>query len=77
MRAVISTSTLDIAYRDEGSSSDPVVLARHGWPDVVSTSDQVVPGSEQAGFRVIAPSMRGFGATTFRSEDTSRTGNTC
>jgi pimeloyl-ACP methyl ester carboxylesterase len=39
----------------------------HGWPDDPTTWDQVSPALTAAGFRTIAPWLRGFGPTRFRS----------
>jgi len=72
----IKTSLLDIAYRDDGPAEAPVVLLLHGWPDDASTWDAVIPVLNAAGFRTIAPMIRGFGTTRFRASDTPRTGNT-
>jgi pimeloyl-ACP methyl ester carboxylesterase len=72
----IQTSLLDVAYRDDGPPDGPVVLLLHGWPDDSSTWDAIIPVLDDAGFRTIAPTTRGFGATRFLSVDTPRSGNT-
>ena len=72
----IQTRLLDIAYRDDGPREGPVVLLLHGWPDDASTWDALIPILNDAGFRTIAPTTRGFGETRFLSPDTPRTGNT-
>ena len=46
----------------------------HGWPDDVCTYDRVVPALHAAGFRTVAPYLRGFGATSFVSKDAMRSG---
>lgn len=56
---------------EEGS---PLLLI-HGWPDDASTWDQVASALAAEGFRVIVPTLRGFGATRFLDDDTPRTGN--
>ncbi len=71
----IRTRLLDIAYRDDGPRDGPVVLLLHGWPDDASTWDAIIPILNDAGFRTIAPTTRGFGATRFLSPETPRTGN--
>jgi pimeloyl-ACP methyl ester carboxylesterase len=71
----VQTSLLEIAYRDDGPREAPVLLLLHGWPDDTSTWDAVIPILNDAGFRTIAPTIRGFGETRFLSADTPRTGN--
>ncbi len=69
-----TTPLLDIAYESNGPADAWPVLLLHGWPDDVRTYDGVAPRLQAAGFRTIAPWLRGFGATTFRSADTMRSG---
>ena len=70
-----STNTLNIAYREESPADAPTVILLHGWPDDPTTWDQVIPRLVKAGYRVIAPWLRGFGTTTFLQPATARTGN--
>jgi len=70
-----STDLLNIAFREDGPPEAPVVLLIHGWPDDATTWDRVTPHLVSAGYRVIAPWLRGFGQTTFLDESTFRTGN--
>jgi pimeloyl-ACP methyl ester carboxylesterase len=70
----ILTDTLEIAYEEAGEpSADPVVLL-HGLPDDAKAWAVVSQGLSAAGFRTIAPYLRGFGATRFRRHDTPRSG---
>jgi pimeloyl-ACP methyl ester carboxylesterase len=69
-----ATSTLKIAYEAEGPSNRLPVVLLHGWPDDVRTYDRVVPVLHAAGFRTVAPYLRGFGDTSFMSKDTMRSG---
>jgi pimeloyl-ACP methyl ester carboxylesterase len=70
----ITTPLLDIAYESGGPADGSPVLLLHGWPDDVRTYDGVAPRLHVAGCRTIAPWLRGFGATTFRSAETMRSG---
>jgi pimeloyl-ACP methyl ester carboxylesterase len=70
----VTTPTLRIAYETAGPSDGTPVLLLHGWPDDVRTYDRVVPVLQAAGFRTIAPYLRGFGETSFLSKDTMRSG---
>jgi pimeloyl-ACP methyl ester carboxylesterase len=69
-----ATPILDIAYETGGPVDGPPVLLLHGWPDDVRTYDRIAPALHERGFRTIAPWLRGFGPTRFRSADTSRSG---
>jgi pimeloyl-ACP methyl ester carboxylesterase len=69
------TDTLDIHYAEHGPASGPAVLLIHGWPDDASTWDAVAPVLAKAGYRVLVPTLRGFGATSFRDADAPRTGD--
>jgi pimeloyl-ACP methyl ester carboxylesterase len=71
---IVTTPVLRIAYELGGPADRPPVLVLHGWPDGPRTWDKVVPALQQAGFRTIAPFLRGFGETTFLSPATMRSG---
>jgi pimeloyl-ACP methyl ester carboxylesterase len=68
------TESLDIAYEVAGDPQAPVALLLHGWPDDIGGWRQVVPRLNAAGYRTVAPYLRGFGPTRFRSRDTIRDG---
>lgn len=70
----IQTPVLDIAYSDAGPTGGPVVFLLHGWPDDVHSWREVIPLLNRAGYRTIAPSLRGFGHTRFLRADTLRDG---
>jgi pimeloyl-ACP methyl ester carboxylesterase len=69
-----ATSTLKIAYEAGGPSSGHPVVLLHGWPDDVRTYDRVMPALHAAGFRTVAPYLRGFGDKAFVSKDAMRSG---
>jgi pimeloyl-ACP methyl ester carboxylesterase len=46
----------------------------HGWPYDIHTYVDVAPILAAAGYRVIVPSLRGYGGTRFLSPDTPRNG---
>ncbi len=70
-----STALLNIAYLEDGNKENPAVLLLHGWPDDATTWEAIIPLLADAGYRVIAPYLRGIGETTFHSANTPRTGN--
>lgn len=68
------TQILEIAYEESGPvDGDPIVLL-HGWPDSPRTWDAVLPALTTAGYRCLAPFLRGFGATRFLNDSTPRSG---
>jgi pimeloyl-ACP methyl ester carboxylesterase len=59
VRVEVNGIGLEVQDRGEGT---PVVLL-HGWPDSHRLWRHQVPALNAAGFRTIAPDLRGFGAT--------------
>ena len=70
----IDAGVLNVGYVDTGPHDGPTVILLHGWPyDIYSYAD-VTPLLTGAGYRVIVPYLRGYGATRFLSDDTARNG---
>jgi pimeloyl-ACP methyl ester carboxylesterase len=65
---------LDVGYVEAGPASGPPVMLLHGWPYDIHTYADVAPLLAAAGYRVIVPSLRGYGTTRFLSSDTVRNG---
>ncbi|MFF5294347.1 alpha/beta fold hydrolase [Paractinoplanes globisporus] len=59
MNINININDISLYVRDTGSGV-PVVLL-HGWPDTGDLWQHQVPALTAAGYRVIAPDLRGFG----------------
>jgi len=70
----IRTELLEIAYLDNGPQDGEPLLFLHGWPDSPVGFEQISSRLNGAGFRTIAPFLRGFGATRFLSPTTPRVG---
>jgi pimeloyl-ACP methyl ester carboxylesterase len=70
----VRTPVLEIAYLESGPVDGPPVILLHGWPSDVHDYDGVVPPLSAAGFRVLVPWLRGFGATRFLDPATPRSG---
>jgi pimeloyl-ACP methyl ester carboxylesterase len=68
------TPVLDIAYAESGPATGRPVVLLHGFPDDVHAYDAVAPPLAAAGHRVVAPYLRGYGATRFRDAQTPRSG---
>jgi pimeloyl-ACP methyl ester carboxylesterase len=74
-RANVRTEILDIGYETGGPHDGPSVLLLHGWPDDVRGWREIIPHLENAGFRWVAPWLRGFGPTRFLAADAIRDGS--
>ncbi|MDX2564842.1 alpha/beta hydrolase [Streptomyces sp. TX20-6-3] len=59
MRVELSEVALDV----EVSGAGPVVLLVHGFPDSHRLWRHQIPALNAAGFRTVAPTLRGFGAS--------------
>jgi pimeloyl-ACP methyl ester carboxylesterase len=70
----IRTELLEIAYFDDGPQDGKPLLLLHGWPEAPSGFDEICSHLHKAGFRTIAPFLRGFGNTRFLAPDTPRVG---
>ena len=57
----VTANGLRFAYLDGGSG--PLVVLLHGWPDTPHTWDHQMTALAGAGFRVVAPWLRGFPRT--------------
>jgi pimeloyl-ACP methyl ester carboxylesterase len=70
----IDAGVLNVGYAEAGPADGPAVILLHGWPYDIHTYVDVAPLLESAGYRVIVPYLRGYGATRFLSSDTPRNG---
>jgi pimeloyl-ACP methyl ester carboxylesterase len=70
----IDAGVLNIGYAEAGPADGPVVILLHGWPYDIHAFVDVAPMLASAGYRVIVPYLRGYGATRFLSGETARNG---
>jgi pimeloyl-ACP methyl ester carboxylesterase len=70
----VEAGVLTIGYAEAGPADGPVAILLHGWPYDIYAFVDVAPVLASAGFRVIAPWLRGYGTTRFLSGDTPRNG---
>src|SRR5438045_8806166 len=70
----IDAGVLNVGYAGAGKSDGPAVVLLHGWPYDIQSFVDVAPQLAQAGYRVIVPSLRGYGTTRFLSSTTPRNG---
>jgi pimeloyl-ACP methyl ester carboxylesterase len=70
----IDAGVLNVGYVDAGPANASVVILLHGWPYDIQSYAEVAPMLVAAGYRVIVPYLRGYGATRILSADTPRNG---
>ena len=57
----VSTNGLQMAVYEQGQG--PAVLLLHGFPELAYSWRHQLPALASAGFRAIAPDLRGYGRT--------------
>ena len=70
----IDAGVLNVTYAEAGPADGPPVILLHGWPYDIYSFVDVAPLLASAGYRVIVPYLRGYGATRFLINDTVRNG---
>jgi pimeloyl-ACP methyl ester carboxylesterase len=59
----ISANGLTFGYLAAGSATAPLALCLHGFPDTAFTYRHLLPALADAGYRAVAPFMRGYAPT--------------
>ncbi len=62
----VRANGLDFAYLSKGSG--PLVLLLHGFPDTAHTWDPTISAVAAAGYRAVAPCMRGYHPTSIPAD---------
>src|SRR3954471_5388760 len=70
----INAGLLNVAYAEAGPADGPPVILLHGWPYDIHSFVDVTPMLASAGYRVLVPYLRGYGATRFLSSESFRNG---
>lgn len=70
----VRAGELDVAYIEMGPAKGKVAILLHGWPYDIHCYEEVAPILAKAGYRVIVPYLRGYGATRFVATDAMRNG---
>lgn len=70
----IDAGLLNVGYVELGPAQGSPVILLHGWPYDIHSFADVAPILASAGYRVIVPYLRGYGATRFLSSETFRNG---
>jgi soluble epoxide hydrolase/lipid-phosphate phosphatase len=60
-RKTAVTADGQISYLEAGPADGPLVMLVHGWPATAITWSPQIDALAAAGFRVVAPDMRGYG----------------
>ena len=70
----VTTPRLRIGYEEWNPGGARSMVLLHGWPDSVRCWKDVAPVIAAAGWRVLAPALRGWKPTEFLHADTPRSG---
>ena len=62
----VATNAIELQVLDEGQG--PLVVLCHGFPELAFSWRKQLPALTGAGFRVVAPDMRGFGRSSAPAE---------
>ena len=54
---------LRLAYHELGPTDGPPVVLLHGWPELAFSWAHQLPALASAGYRAVAPDLRGFGGS--------------
>lgn len=60
----VKTNGIDMAYYEAGPKDGLPVVLSHGFPELAYSWRYQLPALAEAGYRVIAPDQRGYGATS-------------
>ncbi len=68
-RRLVAANDIELSVLDEGDG--PLVVLCHGFPEIAYSWRHQIPALTEAGYRVVAPDMRGFGESSIptRVED--------
>ena len=70
----IDAGVLNVGYAEVGPANGPAVILLHGWPYDIYSYVDVAPLLASAGYRVVVPYLRGYGATRFLASEAFRNG---
>lgn len=68
----VTAGALDVAYLEVGEG--PLALCLHGFPDTAHGWRHLLPALADAGFRAVAPFMRGYAPTAVPADGLYQTG---
>jgi pimeloyl-ACP methyl ester carboxylesterase len=71
---VVSANGLDFGYLAAGDADRPLALCLHGFPDTAHTWRHLLPVLAEAGYRAVAPFLRGYAPTSVPADGCFSTG---
>src|SRR5579875_2156225 len=70
----VTVGDLQFGYLVEGPGDGPLALCLHGFPDTARTFRHLLPRLAAAGFRAVAPWLRGYAPTALAPDGAYQTG---
>ncbi len=70
----VSANGVEFTYLHAGEPDAPLALCLHGFPDSAHTWRHLLPALADAGFRAVAPFMRGYAPTSVPDDGLYQTG---
>src|SRR5881398_2699652 len=64
----VEANGLTFGYLETGDPDGPLALCLHGFPDSADTWRHLLPALAGAGFRAVAPFMRGYAPTAIPAD---------
>ncbi len=71
---IVRANEVEFAYLESGPENGPLALCLHGFPDTAHTWRYLLPALGEAGFRAVAPWMRGYSPTEVPADGRYQTG---
>ena len=71
----LETDDVRIHFSEHGSAHGDLVLLLHGCPDNACTWNAVIALLPTNRYRLIVPTIRGFGKSVFKNDEAPRTAN--
>ena len=70
----VTANGIEFTYLGEGPEEGPLALCLHGFPDTAHTWRHLLPRLATAGYRAVAPFLRGYAPTAIPSDGRYDTG---
>ena len=70
----VTANHVDVAYLSAGPADGQLAVCLHGFPDSAHTWRHLAPALVDAGFRVVAPFLRGYAPTAVPADGSYQTG---
>ncbi|MHB8681648.1 MAG: alpha/beta fold hydrolase [Acidimicrobiales bacterium] len=70
----VEANDVEFAYLEAGPADGPLALCLHGFPDTAHTWRHLLPVLGEAGYRAVAPWLRGYAPTAVPADGAYQTG---